>query len=141
MQQIENRIYIIRKERVMLDFDVAELYEVEMKVLTEAVENNKKRFTAQDMFRLTSNEWQNIQLNSSLITQNNAAPPYTFNANGVTLLSGILNSNRAIAMNISIIRTFTIATSINVQQLNLKTLFDEIKHCINNTRYPIETNL
>ena len=122
IQSIQNRIYTLRGERVMLDFDLAGLYEVETRVLNQAVKRNIKRFPEDFMFRLTTSEWQVIRsqivtatsINSMssqiVMTSSNKRPtialPYAFTEQGVAMLSGILNSDVAINMNIAIMRAF-----------------------------------
>ena len=127
IQLIQNRIYEIKGERVMLDFDLAALYEVPTKALNQAVKRNIKRFPKDFMFRLTLAEWNRIQtqvfsnqddhkeslinMRSHYVTalqikRNNTTPPYVFTEQGVAMLSGILNSDKAINMNIAIMRAF-----------------------------------
>ncbi|MDQ2753403.1 MAG: ORF6N domain-containing protein [Bacteroidota bacterium] len=123
IQSIQNRIYKIRDERVMLDFDLAALYEVETKALNQAVKRNNKRFPDDFMFRLTLKEWQAMRsqivttspnslsagiqiINPSQNKRNTDITPYAFTEQGVAMLSGILNSDKAINMNIAIMRAF-----------------------------------
>jgi phage regulator Rha-like protein len=108
LTQIQKRIYIIREKRVMLDSDLAELYEVEVKQLNQAVKRNIKRFPADFMFRLSKEEFtevvtncdhlQNLKFRSSL--------PYAFTEQGVAMLATVLNSQKAIDVNIQIMRAF-----------------------------------
>jgi hypothetical protein len=103
-------IHIIRGRRVMLDADLAALYEVPTKVLLQAVNRNFMRFPEDFMFRFSDSELKNWR--SQIVTSNPAAkmglrrPPYAFTEHGVALLSAILHSERAIRMSISIIRAF-----------------------------------
>lgn len=123
IQSIQNRIYEIRGERVMLDFDLARLYEVETKALNQAVKRNIKRFPRDFMFRLNLAEWQtmrsqivtasekHISTTSQIVAasqskRNTNVTPYAFTEQGVAMLSGILNSDKAINMNIAIMRAF-----------------------------------
>ena len=105
---IQNLIYEIRGEKVMLDFDLAKLYHVETKVLNQAVKRNIKRFPQDFMFQLTAEE---VKINRSQFvtasTRNSSAPPYAFTEQGIAMLSGILKSDVAIAANIAIMRAFT----------------------------------
>ena len=108
---IQKRIHEIKGQKVMLDFDLAELYEVETKALNQAVKRNAKRFPIDFMFQLTKKEWDSIQ--SQIVTasqkkRNISAMPYAFTEQGVAMLSGILHSNKAIDVNISIMRAFVI---------------------------------
>lgn len=104
---IENLIYEIRGQRVMMDFDLAMLYEVETRVLNQAVKRNIRRFPEDFMFQLTKDEWQNLI--SQFVTSSWGGirkMPFAFTEQGVAMLSGLLNSNVAIDANIRIMRTF-----------------------------------
>ncbi|MBQ6064544.1 MAG: ORF6N domain-containing protein [Prevotella sp.] len=109
IQVIQSMIYEIRGERVMLDRDIATLYNVETKVLNQAVKRNIKRFPEDFMFQLSKSEFQTWK--SQIVTSNSdkmglRRPPYAFTEQGVAMLSGILNSDVAIDINIKIIRAF-----------------------------------
>ena len=120
IQTIQNRIHEIRGERVMLDIDLAQLYEVETKVLNQAVKRNIKRFPEDFMFQLTKGEFEGLRsqsvtlktsdsLRSQFVTSNRGGVrylPYAFTEQGVAMLSGILHSDKAINMNIAIMRAF-----------------------------------
>jgi len=144
IQSIQNRIYVIRGERVMLDYDLADLYEVPTKVLNQAVKRNIKRFPVDFMFRLTSEEWLHIRSQSVAATdniisvrsqnvtasqskRNSSMTPYAFTEQGVAMLSGILNSDKAINMNIAIMRAFVEIRRIFLKQSDLKEQLNEIK--------------
>ena len=105
---IERRIFLIRGHKVMLSIDLAELYNVEPKVLTQAVKRNIERFPSDFMFQLTNREFANLK--SQFVTSSwggiRRAMPYAFTEQGVAMLSGILNSPRAIRVNIEIMRAF-----------------------------------
>ena len=110
---IESLIYEIRGQKVMLDFDLAELYQVETKRLKESVRRNIERFEGDDfMFELTSEEYNSliISLRSQIATSNERGGrrhmPFAFTEQGVAMLSSVLKSGRAIQVNRSIIRTF-----------------------------------
>ncbi len=104
--QIENMIYIIRGQKVMLDSNLAKLYEVETRALNQAVKRNLERFPEDFMFQLTQDEL--MFLHSSLKDHGGARyNPLVFTENGVAMLSSVLNSKTAIQINISIMRTFT----------------------------------
>ncbi len=139
IKSIQSRIYEIRNERVMLDFDLAFLYEVETKVLNQAVKRNINRFPDDFMFTLTAQEWESIQ--SQTITASNLDNrsqivtgsqkhrgnlPYAFTEQGVAMLSGVLNSDKAISMNIAIMRAFVDIRKILVKQVAVKDKLDEI---------------
>lgn len=107
-ERIENKIYFLRGQKVMLDLDLAELYRVLTKRLNEQVKRNIKRFPKDFMFQLTSKE-ANI-LRSQFATSSYGGRryvPYAFTEQGVAMLSSVLNSERAIQVNIQIMRTFT----------------------------------
>lgn len=101
IRSIQNRIYEIRGEKVMLDFDLAALYEVETKVLNQSVKRNSKRFPADFMFRLTIVEWETIRLQFVTASQgkrNVGVTPHAFAEQGIAMLSDVLNSDKAINM-------------------------------------------
>jgi hypothetical protein len=106
--RIEALIYIIREERVMLDQDLAALYEVETKVLVQAVQRNIKRFPPDFMFQLSFQEF--TALRSQIVTSKGRGgrrtAPYAFTEHGVAMLSSVLRSERAVEINIQIIRAF-----------------------------------
>lgn len=110
---IESLIHEIRGHKVMLDFDLAELYQVETKRLKESVRRNIERFEGDDfMFELTSEEYNSliISLRSQIATSNERGGrrhmPFAFTEQGVAMLSSVLKSERAIQVNRSIIRAF-----------------------------------
>lgn len=111
LRSIQERIYIIRNEKVMLDKDLAILYGVPTKVLNQAVRRNIERFPADFMFELTKEELRDWK--SQFVTSNPALKqslrkaPSAFTEHGITMLSSVLNSPRAISVNIQIIRIFT----------------------------------
>ena len=108
-KEITQKIYFIRGHRVMLDSDLAELYKVETKVLNQAVRRNLDRFPDDFMFQLTNREV--ALLRSQIVTlkqgQHLKYAPQVFTEQGIAMLSSVLNSGRAIQVNIQIIRTFT----------------------------------
>ena len=137
---IENRIYFIRNKKVMLDRDLAELYDVETRVLNQAVKRNIERFPNDFMFQLSDSE-------ADMMVSQNVIPskkyfgghlPYVFTEQGVAMLSGILNSDRAIQVNIAIMRVFVrlrgliesnkeLAQKLNQLELKVEQHDDEIK--------------
>jgi hypothetical protein len=110
VEVIERRIYLIRGQKVLFDFDLAALYEVPTRALNQAVRRNPKRFPEDFMFQLTAAELANWR--SQIVTSNPAArmglrkPPSVFTEHGVAMVSSVLQSDRAIAVNIAIMRTF-----------------------------------
>jgi len=108
LTQIQKRIYIIRGKRVMLDSDLAFLYEVEVKQLNQAVKRNVKRFPDDFMFRLTKDEFTEVVTNCDHLQNLKFRPtlPYAFTEQGVAMLAAVLNSQKAIDVNIQIMRAF-----------------------------------
>jgi len=107
LQIIQNKIYEIRGQRVMLDFDLADLYEVETRVLNQAVKRNIKRFPFDFMFQLSNNEFDNLMSQSVISSWGGIRKlPYAFTEHGVTMLASVLRSERAIEINIQIVRAF-----------------------------------
>jgi phage regulator Rha-like protein len=108
LTQIQNRIYVIRGKRVMLDSDLAFLYEVEAKRLNEAVKRNIKRFPDDFMFRMTKDEFAKVVANCDHLQNLKFRPtlPYAFTEQGVAMLAAVLNSQKAIDVNIQIMRAF-----------------------------------
>jgi ORF6N domain len=107
---IEKKILLIRGRKVMLDRDLAELYGVETRVLNQAVKRNLKRFPDDFMFQLTQAEmahWKSQIVISNRDNMGLRKAPYAFTENGVAMLSSVLNSERAVEVNIQIMRTFT----------------------------------
>ncbi|MBC7888403.1 MAG: ORF6N domain-containing protein [Ferruginibacter sp.] len=155
IKSIQNRIYEIRGERVMLDRDLSVLYEVETKHLNEAVKRNSKRFPPDFMFQLTKNEFEDLKfqietlensdplkpqiktikvhdnsLRSQFATSKRGGTrymPYAFTEQGIAMLSGILNSEKAINMNIAIMRAFVEIRKILLLQNDFKEQLKQIK--------------
>jgi phage regulator Rha-like protein len=106
---IQNKIYEIRGQKVMLDFDLAEMYEVETRVLNQSVKRNIERFPEDFMFQLTEFEWQMMSSQIVMTSKSkrpNSALPYAFTEHGVTMLSSVLRSAIAIQVNIQLVRAF-----------------------------------
>ena len=111
LEDIRTRIYVIRGVQVMLDSDLAQLYQVETKTLNQAVKRNPERFPADFMFQLQSKEFNSLR--SQFVTSNNANSrggrrylPFVFTENGVAMLSAVLRSEKAVKISIAIIRAF-----------------------------------
>lgn len=111
LQLIQNKIYEIRGQRVMLDFDLAEMYETETKRLKEAVRRNNNRFPEDFMFVLTNREYESLR--TQIATLNNLGRgehrkylPFAFTEQGVAMLASVLKSEKAIEVNIQIVRAF-----------------------------------
>jgi hypothetical protein len=127
---IEQKIYVIHKQKVMLDEDLAMLYGVPVKRLNEQVKRNKKRFPKDFMFMISQDE--NIFLRSQFATANKGRGgrrnlPYAFTELGVAMLSSVLNSERAIQVNIEIMRTFIKIREILLTHKELKKKIDEME--------------
>ncbi len=106
--QVIDKIFIIRRQKVMLDKDLAEMYGVEVKRLNEAVKRNLKRFPDDFMFQLSANDWQNLKSQFATSSWGGIRKlPYAFTEQGVAMLSSVLKSETAIQVNIQIIRVFT----------------------------------
>lgn len=109
---IQRKIYELRGQKVMLDFDLALLYEVETRVLNQAVRRNIRRFPPDFMFRLEKPEWDSLI--SQYVTSKEEKRggrqklPYAFTEQGVAMLSGILRSDKAVDMNIAVMRAFVL---------------------------------
>lgn len=110
VERIERQIYLIRNHKVMIDSDLADLYQVPTKALNQAVRRNANRFPDDFMFRLSKDELDNWR--SQTVTSNPAArmalrrPPYAFTEHGVAMLSSVLKSDRAVQVSILIVRAF-----------------------------------
>ena len=106
---IQNKIYVIRGQRVMTDRDLAEMYGVETRVLNQTVKRNMERFPEDFMFQLTKSEWQYMSSQFVMTSKSKrpkSALPLVFTEHGVTMLSSVLRSNTAIQINIQIVRAF-----------------------------------
>jgi hypothetical protein len=106
-ERIDRRIFIIRDSKVLLSHDLAELYEVETRILNQAVSRNRDRFPEDFMFRLTTEEYESLR--SQIVISNRGGTryrPYAFTEQGVAMLSSVLKSERAVRVNIEIMRAF-----------------------------------
>lgn len=138
LQTIQTKIHEVRGQKVMLDYDLAELYEVLTKNLNLAVKRNLKRFPEDFMFQLTKSEWIHI---SSLRLQNETLEkgrgkypkylPNAFTEQGVAMLSGILNSDKAIDVNIAIMRAFIALKQYALTNTELSNKLKELESTYN----------
>jgi len=106
---IQNMIFNIREQKVMLDSDLATLYGVELRSFNQAVKRNLKRFPEDFMFQLTEGEWENLRSQFVISSYNHGGRrylPYVFTEQGVSMLSSVINSDKAIDVNIQIMRAF-----------------------------------
>ena len=132
IQIIQNKIHEIRGCKVMLDFDLAEMYGTETKYLKRSVKNNIKRFPSDFMFELTKEEFDSLRCNFSTSKRGGARYlPFAFTKLGVSMLSTVLNSDIAIEINISIMRAFVairqmVLASPSVEVKELKQFIEEV---------------
>ena len=136
---ITSKIYLVRDKKVMLDEDLAELYGVTTGNLNKAVSRNIARFPDDFMFQLTKEEFDNLffQIGTSS-WGGRRKPPYAFSEQGVAMLSGILHSERAITVNIQIMRVFTKVREILMDNLSIRLEIEEIKKTLMNQDKNIE---
>ncbi len=130
VEALDNSIQLIRGHRVMLDADLAALYGVQTKVFVQAVKRNLARFPTDFMFQLTAEEWANLR--SQFVTSSSGhggrrTIPYAFTEQGVAMLSTVLSSERAIAVNIEIMRAFARLRSVLASNKELAKRFAELE--------------
>jgi len=107
LQVIQNKIYEIRRQRVMFDFDLAGLYDIETRALNQAVKRNSLRFLADFMFQLSKLEFDNLMSQNVISSWGGTRKlPFAFTEHGVTMLASVLRSEIAIEINIQIVRAF-----------------------------------
>lgn len=109
IERIEKKIFLIRNQKIMLDSDIAKPYGTETKILNKAVSRNQDRFPKDFMFQLTSEEWSSLKFHSGTSKKGRGERrflPYAFTEQGIAMLSSVLNSKRAIQINIQIMRAF-----------------------------------
>lgn len=128
LQFIQKKIFEIRNRNVMLDVHLAELYEVETKVLKQAVRRNMERFPEDFMFELTNEEFENLR--SQFVTsywKSTNYMPFAFTEQGVAMLSSVLRSKRAIQVNVEIIRAFVQLRKLALQNSEIISRIDEME--------------
>ena len=131
-QNIQNLVYEVRGKSIMLDFDLAVMYQVETRRLKEQVKRNIERFPDDFMFQLSKSEWKELVANCDNLPENikySPVTPLAFTQEGVAMLSGVLRSPVAIAANIRIMRAF-----VAVRQLVLNPPVNEVKELKNEVR-------
>lgn len=131
IQLIQSKIYEIRGQRVMLDFDLAALYQVTTSALNQAVKRNIERFPIEFMFRVTESEWQGMSsqfVTTSRLKRPKVSLPYAFTEQGVAMLSAVLRSKPAIEVSISIMKAFvamrkyiTTTTTVTAELAEIRT--------------------
>lgn len=125
---IQNKVFTLRGFKIMLDFDLAELYEVETKVLKQAVRRNLDRFPKDFMFELTPKEMENLR--SQNVTSSWGGPrylPFAFTEQGVAMLSSVLKSKKALEVNIAIMRAFVIIRQHYLDSAELKSRIEKLE--------------
>ena len=129
LEIITQKIHEIRNQKVMLDYDLATLYEIETKVLKQSVKRNIERFPEDFMFELTKVEFDDLR--SQIVTSSYGGMrylPFAFTEQGIAMLSGVLKSEKAININIAIMRTFVILRN---SLLNLEEITSKVKEIEN----------
>ena len=150
-QFIQQKIFEIRGQKVMLDFDLAILYEVETRVLNQSVKRNIDRFPEDFMFRITKKEWSDMRsqiviaseqtngtqainrsqiVTASQIKRNKSVTPYAFTEHGVTMLASVLRSDTAVKMNIAIVRAFIALRKFAIQYKDILEQLDGLREKI-----------
>lgn len=135
---IQNLIYEIRGQKVMLDKDLATLYEVKTKSLNQAVKRNIMRFPVNFMFQLEKEEWKTLRSqNVTFKNDRRKFLPYAFTEQGVAMLSSVLHSERAIQINIQIMNTFVAMRKLAIDNKEIARQLSElekyfIQHCKDN---------
>ena len=129
VEMIEKKILLIRGDKVMLDADLAELYGVETKILVRAIKRNVDRFPSDFMIQLNKEEFENLrfQFGTSSRWGGRRYLPYAFTEQGVAMLSSVLNSDRAIKVNIEIMRAFVSLRQLLASNKELAKRFDELE--------------
>lgn len=128
LEIIRSRIHSIREQQVMLDFDLAELYEVETRTLNQAVKRNLQRFPEDFMFQLDADEWSDLKSRSVMSSWGGRrTPPYAFTEQGVSMLSSVLNSEKAIRVNIAIMRAFVLMRQFALSHTELTRQLKELE--------------
>jgi len=137
--QVTSKIFIVRNKKVMLDRDLAELYEVETRALNQAVTRNILRFPEEFMFQLNSEEFEILK--SQIVTSSwggTRKMPFVFTEYGVAMLSSVLRSKRAIQVNIQIMLVFSKIREMLLDSLSMKLDIEEIKRRLNSQDINLE---
>lgn len=131
LSSIESKIYDIRGVKVMLDFDLSQMYEVENRALKQAVKRNVDRFPEDFMFQLTKAEWSEVITNCDNLPEGvkySPATPYAFTEQGVAMLSSVLKSKKALQVNISIMRAFVLIREYALKTKDLTAKLKELEN-------------
>ena len=130
---VMSKIYLVREEKVMLDSDLAELYQVETRRLNEQVKRNWERFPKDFMFQLTHEEWENLKSQNATSSWGGRRKlPYVFTEHGVLMLSSVLNSERAIKVNIQVMRIYTKLRKMLLTHKDLLSKVNELEAKVSN---------
>jgi hypothetical protein len=127
---IVNKIYVIRGQKVMFDFDLALLYEVENRTLKQAVKRNIDRFPLDFMFTLYKNEWRELITICDKLPEKikfSPTPPFAFTEQGVAMLTSVLHSKKAVQINIAIMRTFVLIRNFALTNKDLSLKLQELE--------------
>ena len=136
---VMSKIFFIREQKIMLDSDLAELYGVETRVLNQAVQRHPSRFPDDFMFRLDENEWEILKSQSKIPAWGGRRKlPYVFTEHGVLMLSSVLNSTKAIEVNIQIMRIFTRIRNYLADNSTLRIEIELIKNKLKSQNKNIE---
>lgn len=136
---VMNKIYFVRGQKVMLDSDFAELYEVETRVLNQAVNRNLDRFPKDFMFQLNEKEWNNFtEVKNTSNWGGRRKLPNVFTEHGVLMLSSVLNSQRAIQVNFKIMRIFTRIRQMLMDNTEIELAIEKLDKKIENNQKNIE---
>jgi hypothetical protein len=129
VERIEQKIYLIRGHKVMLDADLAELYQVETRALVQAVKRNHDRFPVDFMFQLSPEEAAGMRSQTVTASRRNIRyQPYAFTEHGVAMLSSVLRSKRAVQMNILIVRAFIKLRDMLAAHKDLAREIEDLRH-------------
>jgi len=134
LQSIQKKIYEVREQKVMLDFDLAQMYQVENRALKQAVKRNIDRFPADFFFQLTKTEWQEVITNCDNLPKTlkySPATPFAFTEQGVAMLSSVLKSKKALQMNIAIMRAFVFVRQYALVHKDLTEKLKELENQYN----------
>lgn len=139
LEPIENKIFVIRGQKVMIDRDLAQLYGVETKYLNRQVKRNTKRFPDEFMFQLTPDEKRELVTNWHRFKtmRHSTVLPYAFTEHGVAMLASVLNSERAINMSILIVKTFIKIREIFFNSKELENRLNMLERKIENHGFKI----
>ncbi len=132
LQSIQKKIYVVRDQKIMLDFDLADLYDTETKKLKQAVRRNSQRFPPDFMFELSKSEFEEVkkQIRSQNVTYpsfSNTYMPFAFTEQGVAMLASVLKNTKAVEVNIQIVRAFVYLRQYALTYKDLADRLDELE--------------